>query len=173
MLSAETAVLIYQPEAGEEFAELRIKLMSTSMKCTRCWVIVLCPGCRNTARMPHDWLSLNSAAHYHASRILRSEIDLRFHVIPSLAFNYGQLAAIIKDVAANESGSDVKLPTGHDIQRLIRVPHLNVVTVQLVARVVSPAEFFTLPLKQLLKKLMTSVSENTCLRIIVILIRTT
>lgn len=167
LLSTEAAVLIYQPEADESFSELRMKLLSMSLKCTKCWVIVLCPGCRVSGKLPPDWHSLNSLAHYHAHRMLKSEIDLRFAVIPSLAFNYGQLASIVKDVAMNEAAGDVNLPIGHEIQRLLCVPQLNAISAHLIAQIVSSADFFSLPLKELLEKLMQSLSENICLRIIV------
>ena len=167
LLNSETALLIYEPETGGTFSELRLKLLSASLKCSKCWVVVFCPDSRQTGKVPRDWHSLNSLAHYHSQRHLKSEIDLRFHVIPSLAFNYGHVAAIVKDVAIGEADSDVTLPIGHEMQRLLTVPQLNVFSAHLVRQFVSSEQFFSLTIMKLLEKLLPNVPENICLRIIV------
>ncbi|XP_046654198.1 uncharacterized protein LOC124344698 [Daphnia pulicaria] len=155
LLSANTALLIVHEQ--EKFEETRLRILTASFKCTKCWVIILAPGVISSSKPPVQWHSLAGLARFYEKKD-RKKTETRFLLKPRIALNYHQVAFIIKDVALDEINQDIEShlqPLSTEAKRLLHIPQLNAVTAPLIAQHFDAKELVTLPVETLCNRIPT------------------
>ncbi|KAI9557577.1 hypothetical protein GHT06_017405 [Daphnia sinensis] len=149
LINADTALLIIHEQ--EKFEETRLKVLTTSLKCTKCWIVVLAPGVISSSKPPLQWHSLTGLIRFYEKKD-RKKHETRFHLKLRIAVNYHQVAFIMKDVAEDEITQDIEShlqPLNDDAKLLLHFQQLNAVTASLIAQHFSAKELLSLPVETL------------------------
>ncbi|XP_059350975.1 uncharacterized protein LOC130687565 [Daphnia carinata] len=149
LINADTALLIIHEQ--EKFEETRLRVLTTSLKCTKCWIVVLAPGVICSSKPPLQWHSLAGLVRFYEKKD-RKKYETRFHLKLRIAVNYHQVAFIMKDIAEDEITQDIEShlqPLNDDAKLLLHFPQLNAVTASLIAQHFSAKELLSLPVETL------------------------
>lgn len=155
LVSLDTALLIVHEE--ENFEEIRLKILITSFKCTKCWVLVLAPGVLKSSKPPQHWHSLAGLTRFYEKKD-RGPTETRFLLKPRLAVTYNHVAFMIKDIVEDEASADIEShlhPLTNEAKLLLNYPQFNAVSASLITEHFSPQEIFTLPIETLCSRLPT------------------
>ena len=155
LLSASTALLIVHEQ--ENFEETRLRILTASFNCTKCWIIVLAPGIISSSKPPLQWHSLTGLARFYEKKD-RKRTETRFQLKQRIALNYHQVAFIIKDVALDEINQDIEphlQPLSAEAKQMLHIPQLNAVTAPLIAQHFDAKELVTLPVETLCNRIPT------------------
>ncbi|KAK4016639.1 hypothetical protein OUZ56_031601 [Daphnia magna] len=149
LINADTALLIIHEQ--EKFEETRLRVLTTSFKCTKCWIVVLAPGVISSSKPPLQWHSLTGLVRFYEKKD-RKRHETRFHLKLRIAVNYHQVAFIMKDIAEDEIIQDIEShlqPLNDDAKLLLHFPQLNAVTASLIAQHFSAKELLSLSVETL------------------------
>ncbi|EFX71779.1 hypothetical protein DAPPUDRAFT_111382 [Daphnia pulex] len=133
LISATTALLIVHEQ--EKFEETRLRILTASFKCTKCWVI-MAPSVISSSKPPEQWHSLNGLTRFYEKKDHKKE-ETQFLLKPRTALNYQQVAFIVKDVALDEIQQETESnlqPLSAEAKNLLPFPQWNAVTAPLIAQ---------------------------------------
>lgn len=136
---------------NEDFQEIRLKILSTSLKCMTCWILLLAPSTINSSRPPAHWVSLAKLARFYEMKPC-GRTETRFQLKPRLALNYHQVIFIINDIAQDMAGTDIRsnfYPLSDEAKLLLRFSQFNAVSAPMIAKHFSVMELHTLPVKMI------------------------
>ena len=153
LISIDTALLIFHEE--ENFEEMRLKILTTSLKCTKCWVLLLAPSVLESSKPPQHWHSLAGVTRFYEKKD-RGPAETRFVLKPRLALTYTQVAFMVRDIVEDEASPDIEShlqPLSTDAELLLHFPQFNAVSAPLIAKHFSSKEMLTLPIETLCRQL--------------------
>lgn len=149
LLDAETAVLLIHE--NDDIKEMRLKIVSASIKCTRCLILLLAPSVTSSSKLPVHWFLLANLSKFYEMKTCRQG-ETRFELKSRLILNYHQVAFIVKDIAEENPDSNIRAhlyPLEGDAQLMLRYPQFNAVSASLIAEHFSLKELLTLPIDTL------------------------
>jgi len=158
LISAQTAVLIVSVNDPNVVKEVRMKVLLTSFKCTKCWIIVMAPDMITTSNIPNVWHSLYGLSRFYDKKE-HKELGIPFQLKLHLALDYNQVARIMRDLVLDEMDGTVGdiytdlQPTCHEAKLILHFHQFNVVTAQLIAEHVTAAELLNLDEKTLVSRI--------------------
>ena len=157
LVSWNTAVLIVSAEELGDMKQIRLKVLTTSFKCTDCWIIVLSTDTGRLTTAPYFWNALIGLIRFYEES--RPKFQLRFR----LAVNKEQVASILVDIISNEQrlGNIQQyhrcFNDDQNAKLLLHFPHFNVISVGVILQQLSLVDLLTLPLEMLNETIRTEL----------------
>ena len=151
LISAETAILIVlaSQNDSQDFKQTRMKVLSTSFKCTKCCIIVVAPDMITTSKLPSIWYSLYGLSLFYEKKNQKG-METPFQLKLHLAVNYNQAAFIMQDIILDELDGKVGdiqpqlQPTCDQAKLMLHFSHFNAVSAQLLAEHITAADLLYL-----------------------------
>lgn len=145
-MNHDTAILIVRDQ--EDFDDIRFKILSTSLKCTDCWVILLAPSMISTPMPPRIWHDLSELVRLFKMKP-RNSSEMHFRLKLRQAVNYNQLAFIINDIARGATSVNLSglFPLSEEAEQLLQFPHFNSISAALIAEHFTLKELLTAPVE--------------------------
>lgn len=143
------AVLVIPAEEFDDLKQIRLKVLMTSFKCNKCYIIVLGSSAWQLTGAPYFWNPLIGLIRFYEES--RPEFLVRFR----LAVNEEQVVSILTDLVVEEQHLGEIQPYHYfanynqDARLLLYFPYFNAISAHIVLQKLNVVDLLTLPLETL------------------------
>lgn len=152
LVSARTAVFVIPSKEFENMKEIRLKILMSSRKCSRCWIIALASDVVQLTSAPFFWNPLAGLIRFYESHQPFAEMDFQLQF--RLAVSYAQVASIVAGISSAERYVTQYRCHGnqdeHDQEKLLLYyPVFNAISAQMVLQKITFIELLALPIESI------------------------